>query len=167
MKTVVTLEPRTMAHARELFAVVAEPALYEFIEEDPPVSVEALRNKLSRSESRRSPDGSEHWLNWIVRDESAHIAGHVQATVAANLETNVAYVFGSAFGGRGIATEAVRQMIDIVAAEFGVTKFFIIAERRNVKSIDLARRLKFTESPPEVIARKHIVATDILMQKFL
>ena len=41
-----------MAHAEELFAVLAEAALYEFIDEEPPQSVEALRQKLALSESR-------------------------------------------------------------------------------------------------------------------
>src|SRR6185369_10865152 len=47
----VTLEPRSMAHAGELFPVLAEAALYEFIDEEPPKSIEALRQKLARSES--------------------------------------------------------------------------------------------------------------------
>jgi ribosomal-protein-alanine N-acetyltransferase len=167
VKAVVTLEPRTTAHAQELFALVAEPALYEFIEEEPPASVEVLWALLSRSESRRSPDGSEHWLNWVVRDESSNIAGYVQATVAENLETNVAYVFGTAFRGRGIATEAVSQMLEIVAAEYGVKRFFVVAERRNARSIRLAERLGFSEVSPGLAMRKRTAATDILMQKVL
>lgn len=34
-----------MAHAEELFPVLAEPALYEFIDEEPPESIDALRHK--------------------------------------------------------------------------------------------------------------------------
>jgi RimJ/RimL family protein N-acetyltransferase len=166
-KQTVTLEPRTMAHAEELFPVLAEAALYEFIDEEPPESVAALRRKLARSESRKSPDGSEHWLNWVVRDASQRVAGYVQATVAANLETNVAYVIGSAFWGRGVATEAVAQMLDIVATEFGVKRFIVVAERRNIKSIRLAERLGFVEPPPERAGNRVVAATDILMQKVL
>ena len=47
------LEPRTMAHAEELFPLLAEAALYEFIDEDQPESVDALRRKLARSEPRK------------------------------------------------------------------------------------------------------------------
>jgi ribosomal-protein-alanine N-acetyltransferase len=163
----VTLEPRTMAHAEELFPVLAEAALYEFIDEDPPESVEALRRKLARSEARKSPDGSEHWLNWVVRDGSRRVAGYVQATVAANLETNVAYAFGSAFWGRGIATQAVAQMLHIVAAEFGVETFIVVAERRNTRSVRLAERLGFVEVPREQVSGKIVAPTDILMRKIL
>jgi ribosomal-protein-alanine N-acetyltransferase len=156
-----------MAHAEELFPVLAEAALYEFIDEGPPASVAALREKLARSESRKSPDGSEHWLNWVVRDDSRRVAGYVQATVAANLETNIAYLIGSAFWGRGIATDAVRQMLEIVAAGFGVKRFVIVSERRNSKSVRLAERLGFTEVPPEQATGRVVAPTDILMQKVL
>lgn len=164
-KPTVTLEPRTVAHAEELFPVLAEAALYEFIDEEPPESVEVLRRKLARSESRRSPDGSEHWLNWVVRDGAGNIAGYVQATVAANLDTNVAYAIGSAFWGRGIATEAVAQMLEIVSTEFSVKHFFIVAERDNHRSIRLAKRLGFAEASPELVIGRGTAATDILMLK--
>jgi RimJ/RimL family protein N-acetyltransferase len=156
-----------MAHAEELFPVLAEAALYQFLDEEPPESVAALRQKLARSESRKSPDGSEHWLNWVVRDGSRRVAGYVQATVAENLETNVAYVIGSAFWGRGVATEAVAQMLRIVATEFGVKRFIVVSERKNIKSIRLAERLGFVEVPPAQATRTVVAATDILMQKVL
>jgi len=156
-----------MAHAQELFPVLAEAALYEFIDDEPPESVEALRQRLARSESRKSPDGSEHWLNWVVRDESRSIAGYVQATVAANLETNVAYAIGSAFWGRGIASEAVAQMLDMVATNLGVKRFFVVAERGNMRSIRLAERLGFSEVPLEVASHRGVVATDMLLLKVL
>ena len=167
VEPIVTLEPRTAGHAEVLFAVLAEPALYEFIEEDPPVSVELLRRKFARSESRRSPDGSEHWLNWVVRDETLNVAGYVQATVAADLQTHIAYLFGSAFQGRGIASAAVAQMLVSVAAEFGVTTFFVVAERRNSRSVRLARRLGFVEVSAEFAAQRRTAAHDVLLQKVL
>ena len=165
VKPIVTLEPRTAAHAEALFAVLAEPALYEFIEEDPPASVELLRERFARSESRRSPDGSQQWLNWVVRDEALNAAGYVQATVAADLQTHIAYVFGSAFWGQGIASAAVAQMLAIVAAEFGVTTFFAVAERKNGRSVRLAERLGFVEVSPEFAARQRTAPHDVLLQK--
>ncbi len=167
VKPIVTLEPRTAAHAEAMFAVLAEPALYEFIEEDPPASVELLRQRFARSESRRSPDGSQRWLNWVVRDETLQLAGQVQATLAADLQTHIAYVFGSACWGRGIATAAVAQMLDSVAAEFGVTHFFVVAERRNGRSVRLAERLGFAEVSAEFAARQSTAPHDVLLQKVL
>ena len=158
---------RHMAHAEELFPVLAEALLYEFIDEEPPESVEALRQKLARSESRKSPDGSEQWLNGVIRDGSQNVAGYVQATVAANFETNVAYAIGSAFWERGIASAAVAQMLEIVATDFGIRRFFIVAERENGRSIRLAERLGFSEAPSELAVRRGTSATDILFLKVL
>ena len=162
-----TLEPRSVAHAEELFPVLAETALYEFLDEEPPESIEALQQKLARSESRRSPDGSERWLNWVVRDASGCVAGYVQATIAANRETNVAYAIGKSFWGRGIASEAVAQMLAIVATEFGIKRFFIVAERENRRSIRLAERLGFSEVQSELATQRGVVATDMLLLKVL
>ena len=164
---IVTLEQRKMAHAEELYPVLAEEALCEFLEEEPPRSVDDLRSKLERSESRRSPDGNEHWLNWVVRDASGRMAGYVQATVAADLETNVAYVIGSNFWGRGIATEAVTQMLRIVAGEYGAKCFVVVADRRNTRSVRLARRLGFVEVSVDKRVGRVVAPTDILMRKLL
>jgi hypothetical protein len=53
-----TLEPQTAAHAEEMFRVLSDPAIYEY-ENDPPASLEWLRARFERLESRRSPDGRE------------------------------------------------------------------------------------------------------------
>ena len=91
----------------------------------------------------------------------------LELAIAANLDTNVAYVFGSAFWGRGIATRAVAQMLQIVAAEFGVRRFIVVADRRNTRSVRLAERLGFVEMPPQQAADRIVAATDILMHKVL
>ena len=95
------------------------------------------------------------------------MAGQVQATVAADLQTHIAYVFGSAFWGRGIASAAVAQMLDMVAAEFGVSIFFVVAERRNGRSVRLAERLGFVEVAPEFAAQQRTAPHDVLLQKVL
>ena len=154
-----------MAHAEELFDVLREPGLYEFLDEEPPPSVESLRQKLARSESRKSPDGSEHWLNWIVRDERGRMAGYVQATLFPDGEANIAYVLGSSHWGRGLAYRAVDEMLRLVAVEFGVNVFHVRTERANLRSIRLAERLGFSAATSGESARKGIPPGEILMRK--
>lgn len=158
-----TMEERRVAHAAELFEVLRDPRLYEFLDERPPGSVQELAEKLARSELRRSPDGKEHWLNWIVRTESGAIAGYVQATVEESKETNVAYVFSPQFHGQGIATAAVRKMLGVVVAEYQATFLFIVAEAANVRSLRLAERLGFTIAPSEVAARRQGGPNDVVL----
>jgi [ribosomal protein S5]-alanine N-acetyltransferase len=161
----VKLEPRSVSHAEELFDVLADPRLYEYIDEDPPASVEALRAKLQRSESRKSPDQSEDWLNWIVRDESGRLAGYVQTTVFANREANVAYTIGVPWWGLGIAFAAVRQMLDLVQTDFRPPRFIITAERANSRSLMLALRLGFRVASVSEASSRKVAAGDLLLLK--
>ena len=154
-----------MAHAEELFPVLAEPVLYEFIDAEPPASIAELRHRLARSESRRSPDGTEHWLNWVVRDAAGRAAGYVQATVFDNLDVNVAYAIGSAFWGKGIATDAVTQMLELVTDVYGVRRFAVVAERANCRSVRLAQRLGFVEVSGDQAGNRTVAANEILMYK--
>ena len=158
-----TLEERRVAHAAELFQVLRDPRLYEFLDEVPPRSVEELAQKLGRSESRRSPDGKEHWLNWVVRGDSGAIAGYVQSTVEESGDTNIAYVFSPAFKGRGLATAAVRRMTEIVVAEYRATTLFIVADAGNLPSLRVAGRLGFTRAPEEVASKRQAGQNDIVL----
>ena len=163
----VNLEPRTIAHAEELFPIFAEAELYRFIDGAPPATVEDLRSFLARSESRKSPDGSEHWLNWVVRNSTGEVVGYVQATVAADLETNIAYTIGSKFWGNGFALQAVTLMLEKVATEYQVKQFFVVAEKQNLRSVRLAEKLGFLLASPEQCRRKGVSESELFLQKLL
>jgi len=93
-----------VAHAVEMFAVLSDPAIYEF-EGEPPPSLERLVAGYRRSESRRSPDGREQLLNWVVRLPSGELAGYVQAAIAAGGHCYVGLEFASRFWRKGIASQ--------------------------------------------------------------
>ena len=61
------LVPLAAADADDLFPVLNDPTLGRFTGETPPTDVEAVRAGFARWEARRSPDGAELWLNWVVR----------------------------------------------------------------------------------------------------
>ena len=86
-----TLEPQTAAHAEEMFVVLSDPAIYQY-ENRPPPSLEWLRARFARLESRQSPDGQEQWLNWVVRLSTSELIGYVQATVSPSGGAAIAYV---------------------------------------------------------------------------
>jgi RimJ/RimL family protein N-acetyltransferase len=150
MRTIVaegmTLEPQVASHAPAMFELLSDDAIYEY-ENEPPASLDALRSRFERLESRRSPDGSQQWLNWVIRlrsgDGSGDLAGYVQATVHADGRAAVAYVLGSRYWGRGIATEAVRLMMGELAAQHGATRFIAILKSVNKRSYRLLERLGF------------------------
>jgi RimJ/RimL family protein N-acetyltransferase len=107
------LEPLTVAHAEEMVAVLADPALYTVTGGEPP-TVEELRERYGR-QSRGPADGNEAWLNWVVRDRaSGAAAGYVQATVG-KAGADLAWVIGTGHQGAGLASEAAAAMVGWLA----------------------------------------------------
>jgi len=133
-----SLEPLTVAHAPAMFEILNDPKIYTYLDFPPPPSLEHLQRVYAQLETRRSPDGAEQWLNWIVVRDGAPI-GLVQATISAE-GCEIAYVFGSAYWGRGYATEAVSAML----AQLGEQKFFANVDEKNERSIRLLERLGFS-----------------------
>ena len=66
------LEPQLASHAPAMFALLSDPALYRH-EDAPPESLAALARRYERLASRRSADGREHWLNWVLRQRLPHL----------------------------------------------------------------------------------------------
>lgn len=157
MKTIVTpsltLEPQLAAHAPEMFSVLSDPAIYEF-ENEPPVNVEWLTTRFERLERRTSPDGSEHWLNWVIRLESGALAGYVQATVYADRTAYVAYELSSRYWRQGIGSSAVRAMMQELRDSYGVSTFLAVLKTRNFRSLALLQKLGFVPAS-EALAAQH------------
>lgn len=160
------LEPQTVAHAEEMFAVLSDPAIYEY-ENAPPRSPEWLRERFAKLESRQSADGAERWLNWVIRTPASRLAGYVQATVRANGSAAIAYELASAHWGRGMGSRSVQAMIGELAMRYGVTRVFAVAKRRNLRSIRLLERLGFAAAAPDAGENQHIEPDEVLMSRRL
>jgi RimJ/RimL family protein N-acetyltransferase len=107
------LRPLRVEHAEEMAAVLSDPALHTFIG-GTPLTLPELRARYRRL-TAGSPDPAVSWLNWVilVRDED-RLAGTVQATIApadGGVVAEVAWVVGTPWQGRGIATEAARGLV--------------------------------------------------------
>lgn len=140
-----TLEPQTAAHAEEMFEVLSDPRIYEF-ENAPPESLAWLRQRFAKLESRRSPDGREQWLNWVIRLSSGEPIGYVQATVHGNRSAAIAYELSSRYWGRGLARRAVQAMIRELVEHYQVCRLTAVLKRENARSRQLLKRLGFTEA---------------------
>jgi len=144
----VVLEPQCAEHAAEMFALLSDPAIYEY-ENEPPASLEWLCERFARLETRRSPDGAQAWLNWVVRLPGAGLIGYVQATLLPTGEAAIAYVFASKYWGRGLACEACELMIAELAGRYGARSVYAVFKQRNVRSARLLGGLGFTPGLPE------------------
>jgi RimJ/RimL family protein N-acetyltransferase len=160
-----TLEPQVAAHAEAMFAVLSDPAIYEH-ENAPPASLDTLRERYRKLETRRSRDGREQWLNWVVRLPDGELAGYVQATVYPDLRgCDIAYEFASRYWGRGLARTAVEAMIGELAAHYGVGALSAILKRGNERSRRFLERLGFALASPEQHRYRTVADDELLMER--
>jgi [ribosomal protein S5]-alanine N-acetyltransferase len=156
------LQPRTAAHAAGMFEVLRDPRLYTYLDDGPPESVEYLQSRYTRFAGPLSPDGSEYWLNWVIRVRG-QCAGYVQATVPVDRGFAwVAYVLGHSFWGAGLASAATRAMMEVLHADYQVSRFLACVEVQNTRSINLLRRLGFALATPAQAAEHELSATERL-----
>lgn len=108
------LLPLQVEHAEEMAVVLSDPALHTFIGGAPDTE-QGLRSRYQRI-TTGSPDPAVAWLNWVIRLRAdACLTGTVQATVTSTGDepiAEIAWVVGTPWQGRGIATEAVRALVD-------------------------------------------------------
>ena len=160
----VALEPQSASHADAMFAVLSDPVIYEY-ENEPPRSLEWLRERFTKLETRRSADGTEHWLNWVIRIPTSELIGYVQATVHPDGRAAIAYELASRFWGRGLAQAAVQAMIPALKEEYGVRRLSAVFKRRNHGSQRLLERLGFTLATQALHAELGAEPDEMLMVK--
>lgn len=159
-----TLEPQMAAHAEEMFIVLRDPAIYEY-ENEPPPSLEWLRARFTKLETRLSADGREQWLNWVIRLPTSELIGYVQATVRPDGRAAIAYELGSEYWGRGLARRAVEAMMAELVKGYGVRGFFAVLKRENFRSVRLLERLGFALASPGEHVEHGVEASEVLMQR--
>ena len=114
------LVPLAVEHAEEMAAVLSDPALHMYIG-GTPSTPEALRARYERLVAG-SPDPSVTWLNWVLRLRAdGCLTGTVQATVAEDQGlAEIAWVVGTPWQGRGIASEAARELVGRLGQRAGI-----------------------------------------------
>jgi RimJ/RimL family protein N-acetyltransferase len=134
------LEPITTRHAEELCSLFADAELHRYLPSDPP-SLEVQRTQCERWARRRSPDGTELWLNWAARHRADNqVIAHLQAGVVGAV-ASLAYVVARDHQQQGVATEALRAVMALLRDRFDVTELTAHIDTRNHVSIALVKRL--------------------------
>ncbi|WP_404870785.1 GNAT family N-acetyltransferase [Kitasatospora griseola] len=109
-----TVLPLQAAHADEMATVLSDPGLHTFIGGAPDTAPN-LRTRYERW-AAGSPDPAESWCNWAIRlRDEACLIGTLQATITADdrgATAEIAWVVGTPWQRRGIATEAARGLVD-------------------------------------------------------
>lgn len=150
------LEPLRVEHAEEMAPLLNDPALHNFIGGSPE-SLEELTQRYARQAPGHSPDGSQQWLNWIVRrTDTGEAVGTVQATVARpapgasadQRSAEVAWVIARPHQRHGYAREAGQLMATWLRSN-GVGVLVAHIQPEHVASAGVARALGLT--PTDVI----------------
>jgi RimJ/RimL family protein N-acetyltransferase len=103
------LLPLRVEHADAMAAVLGDPRLHEFIGGAPATASE-LRARYARMLAG-PPDPAVSWCNWVISlHADGRLTGTVQATITPD-SAEIAWVVGTPWQGRGIATEAARALV--------------------------------------------------------
>lgn len=104
------LEPLQLGHAAEAFDILNDPRLHTYTGGQP-ASRDELSDRFARQVVGSSADGSQGWLNWMLRrHDTRRVVGTVQATLSHGehdeLQGELAWVVASDQQGCGYASEA-------------------------------------------------------------
>ena len=138
------LERLRKSHAALVFDPLSDARLYALMPEEQPQSLEALEKRYAFLEPGKSPDGREHWLNWIIVDRrTGHPFGTFQATVRDDAPSDIAYIVFSAYWRRGVAREAGMGVVEHIFERYPTPLVAANMDTRNTASIKLAESLGF------------------------
>ena len=124
------LLPLRIEDAAEAAAAFADPRLHEFTGGQPATAAQ-LRTRYSRQVDGWSPDGSQGWLNWTVRErQSDAVVGTIQATLQAapsrtgstgstgsTIEAELAWAVAVPAQGLGYAREAAGAVVEWLSTQ--------------------------------------------------
>lgn len=141
------LEPALPKHVESLHGELQDPRLYRWIESGAPTH-ERLRQLWD--EGRRSQDGKEIVLTWIIRMRPSGAAvgtlgafiGTIDASTADHAEATIGYVILHQHWGCGYATEAVLALINALA-EVQITALRATVCTENQASIRVLEKAGF------------------------
>jgi RimJ/RimL family protein N-acetyltransferase len=107
------LLPLDVEHSDEMAVVLSDPGLHTFIG-GIPATPPALRSRYQCLVAG-SPDPAVSWCNWVIRLRAEGcLVGTVQATIGPSdhgAVAEIAWVVGTPWQRRGIATEAVNGLV--------------------------------------------------------
>jgi RimJ/RimL family protein N-acetyltransferase len=145
------LEPLTVDHAEEMAPLLDDERLHHYVGGEP-ADLDELRDRYAVQAAGVSPDGSQGWLNWIMRlPATGEAVGYVQATLERDrhdLVADVAWVTALSHQGQGFAVEAALGMAAWLRGA-GVTRLVAHVHPRHEASKAVARHLGL--APTDVV----------------
>jgi ribosomal-protein-alanine N-acetyltransferase len=127
------LRPFEPGDAEELFAVHSEPSTFEFIGSGPPQSPDDTRARIARATAHFEEHGFA--MSAVVERASGRVIGDCGLQLLeGGPEVELGYRLGSAYRGRGFATEAGRAWLAYGLETLGLERIVAVAWPENVAS---------------------------------
>jgi ribosomal-protein-alanine N-acetyltransferase len=141
------IEPLNKSHAHELFALMQNSKIYEWISTMAPENAGKLAEVWAERETRLSPNGNEAWLNWAVKRtcDGAYVGKLDVSVDSENVATNVGYFFFPDYWGKGYASEAILALTKHLAAQ-GIVKMVATVTLGNVASYRVLEKAGFEKT---------------------
>ena len=140
------IERQQARHADFVFEAQLDSALYTYIPQEP-MTLDALRDRYRFLEAGVSPDGDEHWLNWIAScKQSGRPVATFQVTIPASGHGAIAYSVFPPFWKQGYATELSKSMLTHIFEHYEPNALSAEIDTRNAASIRLVEKLGFTRT---------------------
>ena len=150
------LEPLRIDHAAEAATAFGDQRLHRYTGGSP-ATEQQLRARYARQVAGAPPDGSQVWLNWMLRLRgTGQLVGTVQATVTGDAAV-VAWVVAADQQGKGFASEAAAAMTAWLR-QHGVRRVVAHIHPDHEASVRVARALGL--SPTDVRIDGEIRWTD-------
>jgi RimJ/RimL family protein N-acetyltransferase len=152
--------PLTEEHAAGLVDAIADPSVRAFVINEPS-TLEAMRERIAFV-AAGPPDSrpGEVWLDYTFVQDGRPI-GRIEATVQNGI-AEIAYVIGPAYGGRGLATEAVAWLIDHLRTRWPGNDIYACIAEGNTRSRRLVERLGFALTSPNGVPLRSFDEGDVV-----
>ncbi len=145
-----TFEPLTAAQAEELYPVLTTPAVLAWIEPPgyQPTLEEFRADYALRARGFLPGAPTASWFNVVIRlkEPPAPAIGRLEAACWGEWG-EVAYLFGEAWWGRGLAFEAMSWWQEYLAVAAPGTEWWAAVHPENSRSLRLLARLGWEEQP--------------------
>jgi RimJ/RimL family protein N-acetyltransferase len=105
-------------------------------------SIADLERRFTRFATRRSPDGTEVWLNYAVRIMGGAYVGTMQATIVGS-SSLIGYSIFADHWRQGYGKEASARLVRFLFEECGVRRVRATVDTENAASIALLERIGF------------------------
>jgi len=160
-----TFEPLREQHAEQLFESFQDDAIYQFIPQRAPESLEEMTRSVRQLAICEPDEDIANAYNWVIRDNLTSVCvGTLQATIFRDGLLWIGYMLAQDYWGRGIATLAVSWVVASLRVQHPSLPIHAAVDTRNRASIRVLEKTGFTLLRRETAEIRGVATEDYIYQ---